>query len=193
VTSQRQYPLALGLIGLGSGLALVAGGAVWVRASAADPGLPAVRLDLTGYQLAPAVLALGLVSLAGVVAVVATRGVGRRAAGTLLLVAGAGQGVTAAGVGLRPDAAAAGPLAARLASGAPAQPLLDPTGWWLATVLGGALVVAGAALVVVRGGSWPGLSRRFEGTATRPVRPGDAWAALDRGEDPTADRPDLPE
>lgn len=62
-----------------------------------------------------------------------------------------------------------------------------------ALVVGGFLVIAGAGLAVVRGGSWhrsreaPGddstAGRRKQ--ATEPSAK-DTWAALDRGEDPTA-------
>jgi hypothetical protein len=66
------------------------------------------------------------------------------------------------------------------------------TAWPAVTVVGLLLIVIGAALVLLRGTDWPGLSGRFEspGTSHRPSASdtgSDVWQALDRGHDPTDD------
>ncbi|HEX6756246.1 MAG TPA: Trp biosynthesis-associated membrane protein, partial [Mycobacteriales bacterium] len=68
----------------GGGLALLAAGRPWLRLAAPRrPPLPDVALTLTGRDLEPLVPALGVVGLAGVVGLLATRRWGRLAVGAL--------------------------------------------------------------------------------------------------------------
>lgn len=202
MTPARERLVALACLGVGGGLALVAATAPWGRATVSAAGLPAVTVELTGTDLAPALPALGLLALAGVVGVLATRGAGRRAAGAVLALAGLGLAGSALAVGRAPRTAALAPLAAQLGVSEASPSALTTSAWWVVALLAGALVLAGGALTLVRGGRWTEMSRRYEPTAEAAVAttPADAWAALDRGVDPTleaapgpADRGDLPQ
>src|SRR5208283_3311874 len=82
----------------GAGLALLAVRQGWARAVYAAPRpLPSQSVTVTGQDLAPAVGALALAGLACLAAVIATRGVARRAAGVVLALCGAGTAVAASG------------------------------------------------------------------------------------------------
>ena len=181
----------LGTCLIGSAAVLLAGGAPWVRVrfSLAD-GVPVVAEDLTGRTAAPLATALGLLGLAGAVALLATRGWPRRALGGLLSLAGALVIIDSIrSLGRHPALAAEAAPAGMTASA-------DPTAWpWLA-VAGGAAIAAAGVLAVVRGGRWSAMSQRYEApgsrrdpTASSPTGPTEdpdaAWRALDRGEDPT--------
>jgi tryptophan-associated transmembrane protein len=143
---------------------VVAGAAVALlaggRAGAATPGVSTVPGPGGAQTGAGAPAALALVALAGAGAALLVRNKGRIALGCVLLVIGA----------------------ALVAVG------LTPTRW--AALTAGALVVAGALLVVLRARRWPQPRSRFEapvrtGTGGPTGSPRDAWDALDRGEDPT--------
>ncbi|MDP9241514.1 MAG: Trp biosynthesis-associated membrane protein [Actinomycetota bacterium] len=147
------------LVALAGGVCvLVATGQRWRPAHAA-----AVGAAVTGQQLVPVARALGLVGLAGVVALLAARGWTRPAVGVALVLSG---------VGIIGAAAA----------------VLGGTGvlWPAVTGLGGVLLLAAGGLATVRGRSWPALGARYDAPSTRSRGTVDAWTALDRGEDPTA-------
>lgn len=187
--TRRELTLAVGLCLLASSVALVAAGRTWaLGAVAALPPLPARELTLTASQAGTPVRGLAVLGLAGAVAVLAATGWLRVGVGALLLLAGVLLAVVGAGFdatsgfasdGFVPDAAAR-------------------TGWPLVTAGCGVLLAVAGLLVVLRGRSWSGLSRRYEAPGAgdeRPVRgreptpalPADRalWEALDRGEDPT--------
>lgn len=179
------------------GLALSAAGRPWATVTAVRPRpLPPVVDQLTGGEISPLVSAMGLLLLAGVVAVFAVRGVGRVVVGAVLAVAG----VVLVWSGLRPLVAGVHPTAADLSTPAGSSvtglhTALSP-GWPVVVAVAGVLAVLTGALVVLRGRAWPGMGRRYErpgAAAVTPARePTDeerataAWRALDRGEDPTA-------
>jgi hypothetical protein len=123
----------------------------------------AVAALLAGGRVAPATHAVGLVALAGVVAILAARGRLRIVVGAVLGLAGALAVVT--------------PLLAGRA-----------VAWAALTVAGGIAVVAGGLLTTVRGRSWPTLGSRYDGGAATRAYDGNTWVALDRGEDPTLDQ-----
>jgi uncharacterized membrane protein (TIGR02234 family) len=172
---------------LGATLMLVAAGRVWAH-TASGSGL-AAGLDqpLTGRSLAGAVPAVGLVALAGVVAVVAARGRLRSAVGALLAVAGGWVCWLAVRVATDPTGAvrAAGSRAVRGTLG----PAATATSWPWVAMGGGVLVALAGLLVAVRGSVWPAMSARYdrqEPARRRDVPPELAlWDALDRGDDPT--------
>ena len=183
---RRQLTLAVLLCLAGAGLAVFAATRTWVVELTVRPEpLPALREPRTGSELLPWLSALAVVGLAGTGAVLATRGMGRRLLGGLLLLIGLS--VTAGG----------GYGAAGLVHGD-----VDPQ-WPGLCVLGGLLAAAGGAITMVRGRNWPAMGARYERrTAGTPVvaerspvegdhrvaarRTVEAWDALDRGEDPTA-------
>lgn len=173
----------------GAALVLLAAGRPWARTVLRQPPLPTVAAVVTGRSLAPLVAALGLVALAGVTTVLATRGAGRLATGVLLMLAGAGVIVASVQVRLHLHDAVR-PAAERISGvpGATAQQV-RATAWPAVTVVGGVLVSAAGVLTAVRGGNWPALSARYDapggGSPAAPAEPEAIWEALDRGEDPT--------
>jgi hypothetical protein len=169
-----------GVVGVGF-LLLVSTAGPWVTGGLERPApLPSETVSAGAAEVAPAVRALGVVVLAGAPALLAVRGRLRAAVGGVLLLAGAGALWATVGVVRDPGAA--------VAAGADVAVTSRP---WLALAAAVGAIAVGA-LVVVRGGSWPALGRRYEAPAARraaatgPVADGaQAWDALDRGEDPT--------
>jgi uncharacterized membrane protein (TIGR02234 family) len=177
VTARRELWLAVLLCLAGSALALFAVTRTWVTFT--DPQqltIHDVARPERGVHYAPEIRALGVVGLAGVVAVAATRSWGRILVGVLLSLAG---GVIVLRVG---DL-----LAGRVATGPSAHTHLV---WpWLA-LLGGLVMAAGGSVVAARGRRWAALSSSYETPAARESAPEPTdkgtWDALDRGDDPTA-------
>ena len=174
----------------GGCLAVLGAGRAWVRGSAAaGPGLPVIDLAPTGRELAPGVVALALVALAGVLALVATRGLGRILVGVVVAVAGIGLAVLAATA--KDETAALVQASAALGTTEPEITGVAGTRWPLITAAAGALVAIGGALIIWRGSRWAGLGQRFEAAPGPPVpaepraQERHLWDALDRGEDPT--------
>jgi len=184
--------LLAALVGCTAGavLALFAAGRVWAQAAVVEgPARPVV--ELTGRELAPAAPALALVGLAGALAVLATRAIGRRLAGLLLVLAGFG--LAAAAVAGAGDAESVLAREAGAAVGTRTAPTtgLERSVWPWFAVTGGLLVAVAGGLTAVRGPSWPGMSDRYDAPRGGPPdrasdEPADVWSALDRGEDPTA-------
>lgn len=174
IATARGYLGVLLALTVGGVSCLVAAGLGWQREAAG--GLGAVTVELTGSDVAPLVQAGGLMALASVVAVHATRRVGRQVVGAVAAVTGIA--VTAAALSAQ--------------AGTPEE-VTTATGPAALAVAGGLMVAAAGAAVVVWGRTWPTMGRRFERTGRRgPERPGQpgpsdrsAWDALDRGEDPT--------
>jgi hypothetical protein len=193
VRGSRGYRLALGALLLGSVAVVVAYGRTWTTTVVVDPGLPTVVVALTGGDLDPAGAALGLVGLAGVAGLVATRRTGRIVTGAALSLAG----VAVLALALRfaltwSTGSGAGASVLRLVaerSGATATGVSSATSWWVLAAVGGALVAGSGLAAVAYGGTWPTLGRRYDAapaaTAVDPAR--SAWDQLDDGEDPTAD------
>jgi uncharacterized membrane protein (TIGR02234 family) len=177
---------------VGAALVLFASSATWARTEVRDAATAggraagaALGVSLGGGDLVPAVSALGLVGLAAAVALVATRGVGRRVVGVLVAAAGVGVVVLAARIGLAPG----GPVrAARQVvdlapSGRPAIGRVRLTAAPWAAVLGGVAFAGAGLTAAVFGARWPGMGGRYQ---TRAPRPLDDWEAIERGQDPTA-------
>lgn len=135
---------------------------------------------LSGRDLYPAAAAAGWVALATVAAVIATRSWGRILVAVVGLVAGVAGIVAAVLFAADPVGAVTGSLDV-----ADAVVRSRAAGWLLA-VVGGLLVVAGAAWTVLGGRAWPGLGSRHE-RRTRSTRELSAWDAQDAGQDPTED------
>jgi uncharacterized membrane protein (TIGR02234 family) len=177
---------------LGAALALFASSATWARTDVLDAATAGgqaaaapLAVKLSGGDLTPAVNALGLLGLAATVALVATRGIGRRLVGVLLAAAGVGVMVYAARIGADPGPTvrAAQHVVALAPSGHPrVGPIRLTVAPWAALV--GGLAFAGAGMVAaVFGPRWPAMGGRYQ---TRSRRPLDAWEAIERGQDPTA-------
>jgi len=192
---RAEVGLAVLLCLVGAFVLLVAAGRSWAVVELPGTGLlPGRAIGVPGSALVPGLQALGLVGLAGVVAVAATRGWGRIAVGAVLLVVGGGVVALTAGVLADLTTAALDTAVVRDAGGT-SQGTVAGTGWPLLAALGGLLLAGAGLLVAVRGRRWAALSRRYDAPATRtqappptsgPVAERELWEALDRGEDPTA-------
>jgi len=167
-SARGQLALAVLACAAGAGLALYASGKGWSVSVTHQPApLSDITTDRTGGDLVPWATALEIVSLAGAGALVATRRLGRRLVGGLLVVTGLG---TAAGGGYGIGGA-------------------TDLVWPILTLVCGLLVAGAGALAVRFGAGWPVMSSRYERPARRQVNTDDSasvWDALDRGEDPTA-------
>jgi uncharacterized membrane protein (TIGR02234 family) len=215
-SARREYALALllGLAGAASVLLSVRQG--WARVVTAAPRpLPAATVSVRGQDLVPLAGALGLAALAGLAAVLATRGLARRLVGALLVAFGLGAAVA---VSMRLGTATV--LAAASAVGRASSPAGSVTGgsapglagagggaapgvagaslaghvtmaafpWRWAVLLGSLAVIAAGLLVAWRGATWPVMSSRYDQPAPRRPHPADAatlWDSLSQGVDPT--------
>jgi uncharacterized membrane protein (TIGR02234 family) len=151
--------------------------------------------------------ALALVALAGVVAVLATKGIVRRVVGALVAVAGAAIIWRSAQACAAVSAARAHDLVRdkhpRVSGSAVlAQQVSTHLVWGLLSIAGGVLVLVAGVWIAWRGGHWGAMSARYDAPVAGSARPGpddaeraqsraDAalWTALEHGEDPTADDP----
>ena len=179
---------ALGCL-LASGLVLIAVGRPWVRFTVGTATGLDVRSTATGHDLAAASSALGLVVLAGVVALPATRRLSRAIVGGLMLLAGAGIVLATQRSAVDPSAAVAS-RADQVAGlhGARAADVAA-SGWPWVVLTGGLVAVVVGVFAIVRGRRWPSMGRRYEtGRKARTESSSEAsmWDRLDEGDDPTA-------
>lgn len=206
MTPARERGLAVALCVVGSAVVLLAATQRWAHALVVEAGFPRVTVDASGRSIASAAAGLGVVGLAGAVALLATRRVGRVVTGVLLVLIGAVVVVQSLAVA-HDLARAVAPAVSDAVGRTGARPTSVTGSVWPWVAAGGGLLVAlGGLLTVVRGSRWPGLSRRYDAPETgepaavraRPDPEADAdaasdamWKALDRGEDPT-DAPEPP-
>jgi uncharacterized membrane protein (TIGR02234 family) len=180
-------------------LGLISAGAVsvgvskpWVTATATVTGLPVISASVDGADVAPLAGALGFVLLAGLGAVVATRGRLRRGLGLLIVVAAAV--VLAAAV--HPGDTQRGieqALAAKGWSGGPYRTGVG--GWRVVTAVGGCGCLLSGALVARFGARWASMGARYDAPRTTPATAAgdlppaptdtDLWRSIDSGHDPT--------
>lgn len=165
-------------------------------------------LEAIGRTIDAAPTALGLVGLAGVVAVLATRGLPRRIVGVLVLLAGAAtvwRSITALPAVSAARAASIvrdkHPLVANTA--VVARHITTHPQWGALSIAGGIAMIIAGALLATRGAGWGAMSARYEApVGDRSTAPSDEdddrararaqatlWTALERGHDPTADDP----
>jgi uncharacterized membrane protein (TIGR02234 family) len=180
-------------------LGLVSAGAVsvgvsepWVTATATVTGLPVISASVDGADVAPLAGALGFVLLAGLGAVVATRGRVRRGLGVLIVVAAAI--VLAAAV--HPGDTQRGIEQALAAKGWSGGPYRTGVGWWrVLAAVGGCGCLLSGALVARFGARWASMGARYDAPGTTagtaagdlPATPTetDLWRSIDSGHDPT--------
>ncbi|MEV0619936.1 Trp biosynthesis-associated membrane protein [Nonomuraea sp. NPDC050404] len=174
---------------LGCLLVLLAAGQAWVRVlQESDVTAP------TGGDLAPALTPLALAGLAGAVAALATKGLGRRLVGLLLALCGAGAAV--ATWTARDAGNVTGWLRERnVLQSVGGLPWESLSLWPVVSTAGAVLMIAGGVFAIVRGGRWAGMSARYDrdagkpaGTSAKPEDDRALWDALDRGDDPTDHR-----
>ncbi|HEX9040989.1 MAG TPA: Trp biosynthesis-associated membrane protein [Trebonia sp.] len=207
--ARREYGFALLAGAVGAGLILLAVRQQWARAVFTPPKpLTPQVVNVSGADLVPLAGALALAALAGLAAVIATRGALRRAAGVLLALFGAGAGaaimtsVTAATVVSVAAAKVASPESAAVSgaagsttsgsagggalvvSGSAAQALMTGTPWHVAVLIGALLVFIAGLATVLRGPDWPVMSARYDapggrGAGAQAGAPGGRSRALD--------------
>jgi uncharacterized membrane protein (TIGR02234 family) len=188
VTSRRELAAAA-LLG-GAGAAIIAGvaGRSWATvAERAGTGLETLNQQLTGRSLSGVIAALGWAGLAGIAALLATRGWVRVAIGVLLTACGVIVAIVSPSVVRHAHVVSAAGEKSNLAR-VGGDLIVQVHGWWILSLAGGVLLAMAGLLTVVRSRHWPGMSSRYErpGTAA-PVGedPASMWKALDRGDDPT--------
>ena len=186
VQERREYGLALAAGAVGAGLILIAVRERWAEAVFTPPKpLSTEVVGVSGDDLVPLAAALAVAALAGLAAVIATRGLLRRVAGVLLALFGAGAGaavmaaVTAANVlsvaashVASPESAAVTGAAGSTTSGSAGGTAVVVTGAghavmtgtsWRAAVIAGALLVFLAGLATaLHGPRWPVMSARYD-------------------------------
>jgi uncharacterized membrane protein (TIGR02234 family) len=185
--SRREYSVTLLAGAVGAGLILLAVREQWARAVFAQPKpLSAQVVGVSGEDLVPLAGALALAALACLAAVIATKGVWRRAAGVLLALLGAGAGaavttaVTAAAVvsvaaghvGSPESAAVSGAAGsttsgstgggAVVVAGSAGHAIMTGTPWRTAVLIGALLIFLAGLATVTRGSGWPVMSARYE-------------------------------
>jgi uncharacterized membrane protein (TIGR02234 family) len=190
--SARELAGVVAACAVGGGLVLFAVGRTWVEVVArrASP-LPDVTLALSGRSLEPLVAGLGIVGLAGVVGLLATRRWGRLVVAAIVALSGVGVLAAALTRLAAPDPTEATALLddAGRSAGAAAVTATAHPGWPLLAAAGGLLLAAGGLAALLRSRRWPTMSARYETPAARTDRPrtdAAVWDALDRGDDPTA-------
>jgi uncharacterized membrane protein (TIGR02234 family) len=183
--------------GVGAAAALLISGRTWQTVRAVRPRpLTDQVLEASGRTLQPAIPALALAALAGVVAVLATHGLARRVVGGLVALIGialAWQAIIGFTV-VSPSRALSLQHDAHPGAGLGATQTVHVqlhAEWPALTVLAALFMVAAGAAVAWRGHRFPALSRRYEAPApagrhTREQTDAALWTTLDRGEDPTA-------
>lgn len=200
MTSRLQYVLALLLDVVGAAGVLLTGTRDWQTIVTPRSGrFLDDTLRVTGRTIDAAPTALALVALAGAVAVIATRGVVRRAVGGVIALAGvaivwrAATAMAAVSTGRARDLVRdKHPSAASTT----AVPHVSVQPGWAAVAVGCAVLIGAAGvLVAAYGARWTGMSTRYESPAvqadpdvlarTRARADAALWTALDRGDDPT--------
>ena len=198
VRSPRQELVAILILGvLGAALVFLALRQGWAHVRTAAPApLPASLITVSGQSLIPYAEGLAIATLASLVAVLATRGIARRAVGVLL----AGLGPASPPrpwpaspppprwrprppASARPPARAPRPPRGTPATAAPrtcptwpgfhSRAVLTAGTWQAATVLGGLIIIAAGVLVAWRAARLPVMSSRYDAPAVAsPGRPG---------------------
>lgn len=188
MTVKREYGFALLAGAVGAIVIILAAREQWAQALFTQPKpLPAQVVNVSGNDLTPLASALALAALAGLAAVIATRGTLRRVAGVLLALFGAGAGaavltsVTAATVVSVAASKVASPESAALSgtapgsttsgstgggsfvvSGSTGQAIMTGTPWHVAVLIGALLIFAAGLVTALHGPDWPVMSSRYD-------------------------------
>jgi uncharacterized membrane protein (TIGR02234 family) len=198
-TAKRQYGYTLLIGAVGAGLTLLALRAQWAQAVfTPQKPLSAQVVGVSGTDLVPLAEALALATLAGLVAVIATKGLARRIVGALIALFGAGTGAAAltavsaatvvsvaAGKVASPESAAlSGTAAGSTTSGASGggaivvgdsvgRAIMSGTPWQAAVIVGALLIFAAGLATALRGQDWPVMSARYDAPGSRAAAAAD--------------------
>jgi uncharacterized membrane protein (TIGR02234 family) len=208
---KREYGYALLAGAVGAGLILLALRAQWAQAVfTPQKPLTAEVVGVSGTDLVPLAEALALAALAGLIAVIATRGVARRAVGVLLALFGAGAGAAvltavsattvvsvASGKVASPESAALSGAAgsttsgtsgsgALVVSGTAGHAIMSGTPWQAAVIVGGLLIFAAGLATALRGQGWPVMSARYDAPGGRGAPGADQAKSSGAGRRPQA-------
>jgi uncharacterized membrane protein (TIGR02234 family) len=176
VKSRREVTVAFVLCAAGAGLALWAATQPWgTQLVERVAPLPVISKTVSGRDAA-----LALVGLAGALALLALKRIGRTVLGAFVALCGLGMVVDAisglTGPALRPTTTSMTVSVTLI--------------WGVLAVVGGVLVLLGGLLVAIRARTWSVPERYELPSADHKVTAGvssdaETWDAMDRGEDPT--------
>lgn len=175
----------------------------WLTGRSAEPLLGGGAVSATGSQVAPGVVALGLVCLVALVTMLTGGPAVRRASSVALVLAAVGAVALTAVPLTRPEETLGRVAAAGLGRTGVVPTSAEVSPWaWTALVAGVVLVVA-SVFAAVAAQRWSGLTKRFDApgndsaaaadtgdltsTATGQGSHRNAWDELTEGRDPTAD------
>jgi uncharacterized membrane protein (TIGR02234 family) len=188
VTGRRELAAATVLGGAGAAIIAGVAGRTWATvAEHAGAGLATMSQQLSGRSLSAVVAALGWAGLAGILALLATRGWARVAIGALLTAFGVIVAIVSPSAVRHAHVISAAADKSNLAR-VGGEVTVHVHAWWTLSLVGGILLAAAGLLTVLRSRDWPGMSARYErpgATAPRGDDPASMWKALDRGDDPT--------
>jgi uncharacterized membrane protein (TIGR02234 family) len=188
VTSRRELAAAVSLGGVGAAIVVGFAGRTWAAVTEhAGTGLGTFDQHLTGRSLSGVVGALGWAALAGIAALLATRGWARVAVGTLLAAFGLIIAIASPAAVRRAHVASVAADKSNLAR-LGGDLAVHVNAWWIPSLAGGVLLAAAGLLTIARGRRWPGMSARYDRPGAAPPAgddPASLWKALDRGDDPT--------
>ena len=187
MTGRRELVVAALLGAAGAAVIVGFAGRTWATVAAHGGGLESLDQRLSGRSLSGVVPALGWAGLAGIAALLATRGWVRVVIGALLAAFGLIVAIASpAAVRHGHVVSAAGDKSNLAALGGSLA--VHVHAWWTVSLAGGVLLAAAGLLTVVRGRRWPGRSARYDRPGAAPPAgddPASLWKALDRGDDPT--------
>jgi uncharacterized membrane protein (TIGR02234 family) len=170
---RRELAVAVVLAVLGGGLALFAASRTWVVIETPRPApLPSVEETRSGRDAVPWAAAMAFVGLAGGIALLATKRIGRLVVGAIVALSGA--------------VMIAGGVAGWRTTGETFQDVEVAVLWPAASIVGGVAALLAGVLAVARGRHWAQLGAKYDAPGTAKPAENDVWDALDRGEDPTA-------
>ncbi len=182
-SARHELTLILLLGAIGAGLVFLASKQGWAEVRTVPPKpLPASRVTVTGSALVPYADALALAGLATLAAVLASRGMARRLAGTLLALIGASlaasavnvstaAAVTAANSNVGPATASAGSVTDGSGSAATVVPdvagavphvMFSAVGWQTLVVVGALAMIGAGVLVTWRASRLAVMSSRYD-------------------------------
>jgi uncharacterized membrane protein (TIGR02234 family) len=205
--ARREMVLVVVLTVVGAGVLLLVSGQTWAHAVVREPPLPQTVVNLPGRTVAPLVAALGIVGLAAVIALLATRGIARVVIGAVIAICGAVVVAATASVSAT-DVRNGSALRDRASAAAlrDAQVSVRLESWRHVAAAGGLVLVAAGLFAAARGRTWSGMGRRFDAPTLAPSQPAvpaagvaeepagraaddaddaDLWARIERGDDPT--------